>query len=147
MPTNANSSIQSVNMPLQLSFDNKVTWKDLVCLTDYQIPLNSPLTATDTFCGKKVGVGNIEFNPSGTAVCEVIPLTTEVSAPELLDAQNGKTSIHFRAQNPQAGSVGLLLYIAGSCKVTNVTIIGTANNLITFTFQLTGEGVIELTAP
>jgi hypothetical protein len=147
MPTNTNSSIQSANMPIQLSFDNQVTWKDLVCLTDYQLPLNSPLTATDSFCGKKVGVGNIEFNPSGTAVCEVIPDASEVSAPELLDVQNAKSSIYFRVQNPQSGSVGLLLYIAGSCKVTNVTIIGQANNLITFTFQLTGEGVIVLTKP
>jgi hypothetical protein len=147
MPTNSNSSIQSSDMPIELSFDNGVTWKDLVCLTDYQIPLNSPVTATDTFCGKKVGVGNIEFNPSGTATCEVIPDAGEASASELLDVQNAKSSIRFRVQNPQSGSVGQLLYIAGSCKVTNVTIIGTANNLITFTFQLTGEGVIALTAP
>lgn len=147
MPTNANSSTQSVNMPIQLSFDNGVSWKDLVCLTDYQVPFNSPITATDTFCGKKVGVGNTEFNPSGTAVCEFIPDANEASVAEMQDVQEAKQSILWRVQNPQAGSVGDLFYRSGSAKVSNVTIIGQANNLITFTWTLTGEGVLTTVKP
>lgn len=143
----SNSTINAKDMPIELSFDNGTTWKVLVCLKDISIPLQAPTTAEDTYCGKKVGVGEIEFNPSGNAVCETRPDTDEVSADELIEVMKTGTSILWRVQNPTSGSVGQGLYLSGSCKATNVTIAGTANGLVNFSFTLTGEGTLTTTKP
>lgn len=143
----ANSTINAKDMPIELSFDNGVTWKVLVCLKDESIPLTTPTTAEDTFCGKKVGVGDIEFNPSGNAVCETNPDANEVSHDDLVQKMAAKSSFLWRVQNPTIGSVGKNLYYAGSCKCTNVTLTGTANGLMSFAFTLTGEGILTTTKP
>ena len=143
----SNSTINAKDMPIELSFDNGTTWKVLVCLKDISIPLQTPVTAEDTYCGKKVGVGVIEFNPSGNAVCETNPDADEVSADDLIEVMATGTSFLWRAQNPLSGSVGRGLYLSGSCKCTNVTITGTANGLVNFAFTLTGEGTLTTTKP
>ncbi len=140
-------TINAKDMPIELSFDNGVTWKALVCLKDISVPLNAPVTAEDTYCGKKVGVGDVEFNPSGNAVCEVTPAVNEVSADELVQKMVAGTSFLWRIQNPTVGSVGVGLYYSGSCKATNVTITGTANGLVSFSFTLTGEGTLTTVKP
>jgi hypothetical protein len=140
-------NINAKDMPIELSFDNGVTWKVLVCLKDISIPLNAPVTAEDTYCGKKVGVGDVEFNPSGNAVCEVNPAVGEVSSDELVQKMDAGTSFLWRIQSPISGSVGVGFYYAGSCKCTNVTITGTANGLVSFAFTLTGEGTLTTTKP
>jgi hypothetical protein len=139
----SNSTINAKDMPIELSFDSGVTWKVLVCLKDISIPLQTPVTAEDTYCGKKVGVGLIEFNPSGNAVCETRPDTDEVSADDLIQVMAAGTSFLFRVQNPTSGSVGFGLYLSGSCKCTQVNVTGTANGLVTFAFTLTGEGILD----
>ena len=143
----SNSTINAKDMPIELSFDSGSTWKVLVCLKDISIPLQTPVTAEDTYCGKKVGVGVIEFNPSGNAVCETRPDTDEVSADDLIEMMDDGTSFLWRVQNPTSGSVGQGLYLSGSCKCTNVTITGTANGLVNFSFTLTGEGTLTTTKP
>lgn len=139
----SNSTINAKDMPIELSFDSGVTWKVLVCLKDISVPLQTPVTAEDTYCGKKVGVGLIEFNPSGNAVCETRPATDEVSADDLIQKMGGGTSFLFRVQNPTSGSVGFGLYLSGSCKCTQCNITGTANGLVNFAFTLTGEGILD----
>jgi predicted secreted protein len=141
----SNSTINAKDMPIELSFDSGVTWKVLVCLKDISIPLQTPVTAEDTYCGKKVGVGVIEFNPSGNAVCETRPDTDEVSHDDLVEYMDTGTSFLWRIQNPTSGSVGHNLYYSGSCKCTNVTFTGTANGLVGFSFTLTGEGTLDRT--
>jgi hypothetical protein len=142
-----NSTINAKDAPIELSFDNGATWKTLVCLKDVSIPLTTPVTAEDTYCGKKVGVGVIEFNPSGNAVCETRPDADEVSHDDLVEKMDAGTSFLWRIQNPTSGSVGNNLYYSGSCKCTNVTLTGTANGLLSFAFTLTGEGTLTRTAP
>lgn len=139
----SNSTINAKDMPIELSFDSGVTWKVLVCLKDISVPLQTPVTAEDTYCGKKVGVGLIEFNPSGNAVCETRPDTDEVSADDLIQKMAAGTSFLFRVQNPTLGSVGFGLYLSGSCKCTQCNITGTANGLVGFAFTLTGEGILD----
>lgn len=143
----SNSTINAKDMPIELSFDNGSTWKVLVCLKDINIPLQTPVTAEDTYCGKKVGVGLIEFNPSGNAICETNPDADEVSADELIELMNAGTSFLWRVQNPLTGSVGRGLYLSGSCKCTQCNITGTANGLVSFAFTFTGEGVLTTTKP
>jgi hypothetical protein len=139
----SNSTINAKDMPIELSFDSGVTWKILVCLKDISVPLQTPVTAEDTYCGKKVGVGLIEFNPSGNAVCETRPDTDEVSADDLIQLMAAGTSFLFRVQNPTSGSIGFGLYLSGSCKCTQCNITGTANGLVNFAFTLTGEGILD----
>jgi hypothetical protein len=143
----SNSTINAKDMPIELSFDNGVTWKVLVCLKDLSIPLQTPTTAEDTYCGKKVGVGEIEFNPSGNAICETRPDNDEVSADELIEKMAAGTSFLWKVQNPTSGSVGYGLYLSGSCKCTQCNITGNANGLVSFAFTFTGEGTLTTTKP
>jgi predicted secreted protein len=142
-----NSTINAKDMPIELSFDNSVTWKTLVCLKNISIPLNTPVTEEETYCGTKVGVGTVKFNPSGEAVCETRPSATEVSFDDLLEKMNAGTSFLWRVQNPTSGSVGVGLYLSGSCKCTDLELTGEAGGLVNFTFTLTGEGTLTTTAP
>lgn len=142
-----NSTINAKDMPIELSFDNGVTWKILVCLKSISIPLNVPVTEEETYCGPKVGVGAVKFNPSGEAVCETRPAATEVSFDDLLEQMNAGTSFLWRVRNPTSGSVGVGLYLSGSCKCTELELTGEAGGLVNFSFTLTGEGTLTTTAP
>lgn len=142
-----NSTINAKDMPIELSFDNGSTWKILVCLKSINIPLTVPVTEEETYCGTKVGVGQVKFNPAGEAVCETRPLTTEVSFDDLVEVMNAGTSFLWRVRNPTSGSVGFGLYLSGSCKCTEATLTGEAGGLVNFTFTLTGEGTLTTTAP
>lgn len=143
----ANSTINAKSMPLELSFDDGVTWKMLVCMIDFSNPITTPLEEDQTYCGKKIGQGPIEFTLSGNIVVETRPDTDEASFDELLEVMNTATSILYRMQNPTSGSVGVGYYLSGSVKVSELTPTGTALGLIKASITLTGEGVLTTTAP
>jgi hypothetical protein len=97
-------TVQSSLVPIQLSSDNGATFKDVVCLTSYDIPLNTPSTSVSTFCGQAVGLGNIAFNPKFSAVCDSAPDADTVSYADVLAWQIAKTKLRFRVDYPGQGS-------------------------------------------
>lgn len=138
--------LQSVDFPIELTTDltGATGWKVLVCLTDYQIPVDVPINTSDTFCGQAVGRGVPTFNPSGNAVYEASPTSNQVTYDQMLAWEVNGTELLFRVRKVSGGSVGNAPFISGVCTVTNTTINATAGSPLGFAFTLTGQGVIDL---
>ena len=67
------TTVQGELAPLFISEDSGETWKTLVCLETYKVPLDTTVNEEETNCGVAVGLGAIKFKPSGTAVMEAEP--------------------------------------------------------------------------
>jgi hypothetical protein len=138
-------SLQSTNYPLELSFDGGSTWHTLVCLTQFNIPLSKAANVTETFCGPEVGLGSGTFNPTGTAVCETEPTSTQVTYKRLLTAWDAEELIQFRLQALGTGSIGNHFYLRGSCYVTDLDLTLQTAQTIQFNWTLTGTGTLDTT--
>lgn len=143
------TTIQSSSTPIELSFDSEVSWQVLVCLEGYNVPTELPTTVTDTLtCGQVVGVGTQTFNPTGTAICLTDPVAgSQVTYNRLQIAQNAAETIKFRVRNPSSGSTGNNYFLKGSCKVTSLDLQFAANDVVKFSWTLTGEGILDIIAP
>jgi len=133
-------TIQSSDAPIELRVAGTEEYKTLVCTSDYNIPLNTTVNTVDTFCGRAVGLGVIEFNPAGSAVCEQQPTSDQVTYNDLVSWQLAKTILEFRVQFPGTGSVGGIIYLTGECSVTATELQGAVNEVLKFTYTLTGQG-------
>jgi hypothetical protein len=142
-------TIQSSTSPIELSFDNEVSWQVLVCLEAYNVPTELPTTVTDTLtCGQVVGVGSQTFNPTGTAICRADPdAGSQVTYNRLLIAQTNVETIKFRVRNPSSGSTGNNFFLKGSCKVTSLDLQFAPNDVVKFSWTLTGEGTLDISNP
>lgn len=137
--------VQSVDAPIQISFDGGTTWKTLVCLTNYSAPLAMPTNETDTFCGKLVGTGNAALDFSGEAVNDVAPNVNQVSFEDLAAYVISGDVLKARVAVPGTGSVGTQIFLQTDILVESVTHKGTANDYIKFDFSLKGQGLPSLT--
>lgn len=136
------TQVQSNSVPLQLSFDGGATWKDLICLENYIIQSTTATTTSDTFCGRFIGLGPIGSQVSGSAVCDVTPLATQVSMIDLKNTQAAGSLINVRANWPTAGSGGGKISNNAVGYVTATDEQFTVNNLVKFTFTLLINGAI-----
>lgn len=134
-------------MPLELSFDGGSIYKTVVCIIDLQVALSTPTEEDDTYCGKKVGQGPIEFNPSGNLVIETNPSATEASFDEMVEKMAVGETVLFRLQNPLSGSTGRGFYLAGELLITELTPAGTAAGLMKCSFAMRGTGTLTTTKP
>lgn len=134
-------------MPLELSFDNGVVYKTLICLIDLQAALSTAVEEEDTYCGPKVGQGPLKFNPSGNIVIETNPTATEASFDELLEKMAAAETVLFRWQNPLSGSTGRGFYLGGEALITELTPQGTAQGLMKCSFTMIGTGTLITTKP
>lgn len=139
------SSIQSSLVPIELSFDSGSTWQTLVCLTQYNLPLETATNQVETFCGTETGLGSQTFNPTGTAVHELTPLPTQVSYTRMLTAWSNKELIQFRSQYPGTGSIGSQFYHRGSAYVTSLSPSFQVGQVVQFDWTLTGTGTLDIT--
>lgn len=132
--------VQSSNVPLQLSFDSGVTWKDLVCLKNYSISRTTQTNPEDTFCGRYIGVGITATEIQGAGVCDTNPANTQVSISALNAAQASASKILIRANYPTAGSAGGSISNNGSGYVTAAAEQMAVNTLVAFTFTFLIDG-------
>lgn len=133
--------VQSVNVPLQVSFDNGVTWKDVVCLVNYNDNLAVPTNDTDTFCGRLTGTGNPALDFTGECVHDIEPLSTQVSWDELSDALLAGTTFKARKVYPKSGSVGSIIYLQSDAIVESIGGKQTSNDYVKFDFSIKGQGI------
>lgn len=138
-------TIQSSDAPIQLRAKGTTPWKTLVCTENYNVPVNTTTTTTDTFCGRAVGLGVREFTPTVSAVCEAQPTTDQVTYEDLLAWQMAGTVVEFRVEYPGSGSIGSNIYLSGECYVTATELQGAVNDVLKFTSTLTGQGVLDTT--
>lgn len=137
-------SIQSDIVPLELTFDNGTTYKDLVCLESDEVSTTNGVTENNTYCGTENGIAKVKVSISGTGVCNPnLDANTEVTYKDLLSAQVSRTAIGYRKQS---GSSGANFYLAGTCYVTDLKLQGSATQVIKFTFTLTCNDDVDLTA-
>jgi len=138
-------TVQSSNAPIEVREKGTLPWKTIVCAENYSIPVNTQVTTTDTFCGRAVGLGVLEFNPTVSAVYEDAPDTTMVTYDDMLAWQVNKTTLEFRVQYPGTGSAGSHIYLSGECSVTATELQGAVNEVLKFTATLTGQGELDIT--
>lgn len=140
------NSIQGELAPLYISSDGGITWKTLVCLETYDVPLQTTVNQTETNCGVAVGLGAIKFNPKGSAVCEASPLTSQVTYKDMLGWQVNKTLVMFKSEYPgSGGQYGQNFALSGTCYVTDTDVTLQTGQVIKFTFTLTGTGTVNTT--
>ena len=142
----ARTTVQSVNVPIQLSFDNGTTWKNLVCLTNTTSPLANSLNAQESYCGNFQGQGIPTMDFSGEAICDFTPGATEVSLHDLESAMLASQVLIARQVYPGTGSVGNLLFRKSEVVVESTSLKGATNQLLMFDFSLKGQGIPVVTA-
>ena len=140
----AMQTIQSSAAPIEVRAKGDVDYKTIVCAENYNLPVNTQVNTVDTFCGRAVGLGVIEFNPTVSAVYEDAPDSTMVSYQQMLEWQVNKTLLEFRVQYPGSGSAGSHIYLSGECYATATELQGAVNEVLKFTSTLTGQGVIDI---
>ena len=140
--------IQSIAVLLELRPHGSTTWYQLVCLDGFQNPWATSLNETDTQCGIAVGLGPIKFNPTGTGVVEAAPGPTQITHQHLRNWQLAQLLLDYRIQFPSTGggSIGSNLYSEGQCYVTNTTDQYKIDDVVKFTFTLSGNGQPTATA-
>lgn len=140
------NSVQGELAPLYLSSDGGVTWKTLICLETYNVPLATTVNETETNCGLAVGLGVIKFTPSGSAVMDTQPSASQVTYEDMLKWQVNKTVIMFKSEYPFSGpGYGANVSLSGTCYVTATDITLQVSQVIKFTFTLTGTGTVNTT--
>jgi hypothetical protein len=145
------ADIQASGVPIEFSSDNGVTWKSLVCLKSYNVPLTRSTNESETFCGKSVGLGAESFNPQGNAVCSTTPDSDEVTLNQMIIWWKNKTELLFRTAYPTAsgaaGSLGDEFFLKGSCYVISANLVFSTNDVVNFDFECRGFGEIDIAAP
>lgn len=145
------ADIQASGIPIQFSTDIGVTWKTLICLKNYNIPISRSTNESETFCGKSVGLGALSFNPQGNAVCDTSPDSDEVTLKDMLQWIDAKTVLMFRTAYPQSsgalGSIGDEFFIKGECYIVSVNPIFATNDVVNFDFEARGFGTLDIAAP
>lgn len=140
------ATIQSNLVPIQLRVKGSSTWLDLVCLTSYNIPVETATNNTETFCGTAVGLGAISFNPTGTAVAETVPTGTQVTYDQIIAWQMQQTLLEFRSlYETSGGSAGNHFYLSGDCYVTSTNLQFQTAQAVQFDWTLTGSGTLDYT--
>jgi hypothetical protein len=139
--------IDSILAPIELSADNGVTYKVLICVVGWTVNLQTQTTTTDTQCGRIIGTGVIAFNPTVQAVCDQAPSNVQVSMLQCILWQTAKTSLKFRVQSPASASfsLGASYYLTGTCIITDTTITDQTNDPIKFSVTILGQGNVNTT--
>lgn len=142
--------IQARGVPIEFSTDNGVTWKTLICLKNYNVPISRSTNESETFCGKSVGLGALSFNPQGNAVVSTDPATDEVTYNDCLNWVNNETVLLFRTAYPtQSGSLGSIgdeFYVKGNCYMISVNLVFSNNDVVNFDFECRGFGTLTTRA-
>lgn len=124
------------------------TWKQLICITDWNFDLDAALTEEDTFCGSSTGVGIPKGKGSANFVAEFAPSGSQVSAEDVVNWVNSRQALSFRVQYPTSGTPGSDLYLASTgatAKMNHVNIQGAAKNNLKGTVDWFVDGVIDNT--
>lgn len=136
------TNVQAINVLINLSADNGVTWFTIVCLSDHTIPIQSAVNKVNTQCGIAAGLGPVEFNPTFqgvTNITEQIP--GQASTKTLMQWVAAQTLLKYRCQQSSGnGSIGDLMYVSGMCYLTNITVTETVGDVEKFSGTLTGVG-------
>lgn len=137
--------VQAKDVVLQLSEDG-VTYKPVVCEIDHTYNREKSVNTVETKCyggttyvslGAKSGT--IEF----TGAFETLPGTGNVSANDINSYFENDTYLYFKIEYPSGGAS---MYRQGRGYITSLSEPSAIGDLQQFTFTLTQDGVIDLSA-
>lgn len=135
---------QSNQVPLAISTDAGVTYKNVVCKRSYNFTGTTPVNSEETDCGVAKGLGAIDWTIDFEGVVNTTPNSpTELSAKELADLWLNQTSVLIKTTT---GSTGSNLYIQGAGYVTDYAVQNSVGNLMAFSFTFNGVGAPDFSA-
>lgn len=139
-------NIQAIDVPLMISTDNGVTYKDLFCLTGYDVASDTTNTDINTFCGVGIGLGPVKTTYKGTAAVD-ISVNGGWNLQDILNWQFGRVLVNARSEYPGSGSAGADFYTEGQAYVTASDIKITVGDVVQFDFTFSVVGEITVVAP
>lgn len=139
-------NIQAINVPIQVSDDGGNTWLTIVCISDHTLPVSSAVNKVNTQCGVAVGLGPVEFNPTGNGVTTMDETPGQATTKQLVSWVVAQKLIKYRLQYPgTGGSIGSLLYFEGNGIMTQCTVTETVGDVEKFSFTISGFGTVSTT--
>lgn len=135
--------VQSNQVPLAISTDSGVTYKNVVCKRAWNFNGTTPVNAEETDCGVAKGLGAVDATMDFEGVVNTTPNSpTEMSAKQLADLWLAQTSVKIKALT---GSGGSNVYIQGDGYITDYAVQNSVGNLIAFTFTFNFVGAPDFT--
>jgi hypothetical protein len=122
-------------------------YKKLVCEETLVFDLNNDVNTTKTKCGIFKGIQVADFKCSGTGMCNVTPLTTEMSHDQVQIDQIAITKKEFVIQNEAYGTetLGSAIKMAGEGYFTSSQINMNNGETVNFTWSMEGVGTPNVT--
>lgn len=141
----AQSAIQSVNLPLEISTDGGSTYKSIICIEGFSMTNTSPTNDADTNCGRFTGIGIEGTEITGTGVVAMFPTASQLAYTDITALQYNITTVKYRVQYPSTGSIGGFIYQTGNALFSVTSITTAAGQVVKFGFTLKGVGARNLT--
>ena len=137
------TTVQSNLVPVAISTDSGVTYKNVVCKKAWNFNGNTPTNVDDTDCGPLVGLGSNNWTIDMDMVLNNTPNTGEISAKEVLAIWAAQSLAAIKVLYPDPG--GTAFFIQGSGYITSFVLQNTVGNNMTFTATFTGQGSPDVT--
>ena len=129
--------IQAKTVPMAISQDGGLTWKNVVCKTASNFNGTTSVNAEETDCGTFKGLGSPDWTMDFTGVVNTTPNSpTEMSAGDLGALWQDSTLIMVRLTTP---------YLAGEGYITDYAVIFQTGNMVGFSFTVNGQGAVDFT--
>lgn len=143
------AKIRGQLVPLEISTDSGVTWKVLICLLSNDLNMTrETLTAPFTKCDTATAAldrapGALTWEVAFDALVDDSPLSTQLTAADLLTLVNNGTTVMVRQQYDGTGSD---FYTVGSAIITAFSITNPADGFTGFSGTFSGSGALDITA-
>ena len=131
------TTVQSNQIPLALSTDGGVTYKNVVCKRAWNFAGTTAVNAEETDCGVSKGLGAPDWTMDFEGVVNTTPNSpTELSAAAMGDLWQNQTLVAVKVLTP---------YVQGNGYITDLGFQNSVGNLMAFTFTLNGVGAVDFT--
>lgn len=138
----ATNEIQGSKLLREFSFDNRVTWKTLVCEQGGTVNSDLPTSLEDTKCGPIPSLGTVTWTMDGDAVGNFAPTASECSLTDVMAALANKTKLDARVQSPphDAVLIGAEYFRQGEGYFTSAKEDMGNGSVVKFSWTFTGVG-------
>lgn len=132
------TTVQSNLVPLAISTDGGVTYKNVVCKRAWNFAGTTSVNTEETDCGIEKGLGAPDWTMDFEGVVNTTPNSpTEISASELGALWQDQTLLRIKVVTP---------YVEGGGYITDLGFQNAVGNLMAFTFTFNGVGAVDFQA-
>jgi len=142
------TELQGKLLALEVDFTGAgTTYDTMVCLQNFDSPMEASVEKIDTDCGQVTSVGVPGVTVSATCINDLAPGSNQASFKKCDAALAAGTKVKVRLQNPVVGAVtlGSQVYRVFDAYFSEVTIQKDTNAPMSFTFTLNSTGTIDVT--